>query len=248
MTVLVVGGSGGIGSAIVQLFAGAGETVRFTFLKAERSARRIEEEVSATGGEAVAVQLDCRNTEALAEAVTGCGEQLKTVVFAAATGVQRQLKDAKLRHADFVYQANQRAFFALCGIALPQLASTRGSLIALTSVGSRRVLPDYALVGAAKAAIETLVRYAAFEYAGAGVRVNAVCPGLVETKALNSFPEIGRRLRATVGATPLGRLVEPEEVAEVVMWLASDRASMITGQTIVIDGGWEVGNATGPVQ
>lgn len=246
-TVLVVGGSGGIGSAIVRRFAREGHSITFTYLRAEQAAGAVVEEARALGGTATAEQLDARDVERIASIVAGCGDELTTVVFAAASGVQRPLADVRMKHCDWTFQTNQRSFVALYQASLAPLAHTQGSLLALTSSGSRRVLPDYALVGASKAAIETLVRYAAYESAAAGIRVNSVCPGLVETKALNSFPEIGRRLRATAGATPLGRLVTPEEVANVVFWLAGDDARMITGHNLVIDGGWELGNSTGPV-
>lgn len=241
---LVIGGSGGIGSEVVRRFAPDGAVV-FTYLKAVGSATRLVEALGAEGFDVEAHQLDVRDVDALEAIVGKAGPDIRTVVFAAASGVQRPLVDVRSKHCDWTYQTNQRAFILLYKFALASLRANRGSLVALTSVGSRRVLPDYALVGATKAALEAIVRYAACEAAPWGVRVNSVCPGLVETKALNSFPEINLRLRATMGATPLGRLVTPREVAETVHWISSDAAGMITGHNLVVDGGWEVGNAIG---
>jgi enoyl-[acyl-carrier protein] reductase III len=111
-----------------------------------------------------------------------------------------------------------------------------GSIVALSSLGSTRVLPGYAVVGASKAAIECLVRYLAVELAPK-VRVNTVSPGVVDTDALRHFPMRTEMLAHAEHGTPLGRLVEPADVAKVVSFLTSDDADMITGQTIVIDGG-----------
>ena len=118
-----------------------------------------------------------------------------------------------------------------------------GAIVALSSLGSVRVVPDYVVVGASKAAIESLVRYLGVELAAQGIVVNAVSPGIVATDALAQFAAF-RDAEGKVNVldemakrTPAGRLVTPEEVAEVVAFLCKPQASMIVGQTIVIDGG-----------
>jgi enoyl-[acyl-carrier protein] reductase III len=112
-----------------------------------------------------------------------------------------------------------------------------GSIIALTSAGSIRVLPEYGAVGASKAAIESLVRYLAVELAPRNVRVNAVSPGIVDTDALRHFPDREGLLVVGAERTPAGRLATPEDVAGVVSFLCSPSAEMIRGQVIVVDGG-----------
>ncbi len=111
------------------------------------------------------------------------------------------------------------------------------SIIALSSLGAGRVLPGYTIVDASKAAIESLVRYLAVELAPK-VRVSAVSPGVVDTDALRHFPQRDEMLNVARTSTPMGRLVEPEDVAATIDFLVSDAARMITGQTIVVDGGW----------
>src|SRR4029450_6574720 len=113
------------------------------------------------------------------------------------------------------------------------------SIVAISSLGSVRVLDNYSLVGASKAALEALRPYLAVERAPRGIRVNAVSAGVVETGALEHFPnkdamlEMGER-------NPVGRMVTPEDVARAVTFLCSDDASMIRGQTLVVDGGWSL--------
>ena len=113
------------------------------------------------------------------------------------------------------------------------------SIVALSSLGSVRVLENYSLVGTSKAALEALVRYLAVELAPRGIRVNAVSAGVVETGALEHFPNREAML-ASGARNPAGRIVTPEDVAGVVSFLCSPDAEMIRGQTVVIDGGWSL--------
>ena len=115
-----------------------------------------------------------------------------------------------------------------------------GTIVAISSPGSHRVLPDYVAVGASKAALEALTRYLAIELAPKNIIVNAVAPGIVLTDALQHFAALGdpEVIPRAVANTPAGRLVQPEDVAEVVAFLCSPAAAMIRGQVIVVDGGY----------
>jgi enoyl-[acyl-carrier protein] reductase III len=112
------------------------------------------------------------------------------------------------------------------------------SIVAISSLGADRVLENYVLVGVSKATLEALVRYLAVELAPKDIRANAVSAGLVETGALDYFPNRDDMLRFYRERTPAGRLVEPENVADAVCFLASPAAAMIRGQTLVVDGGY----------
>src|ERR687898_2746293 len=113
------------------------------------------------------------------------------------------------------------------------------SIVGISSLGSERVLGNYALVGTSKAALEALVRYLAVELAARGIRVNAVSAGVVETGALEHFPN--KEAMLEMGAkNPVGRLVSPDDVAKLVTFLCSPDADMIRGQTLVVDGGWSL--------
>jgi enoyl-[acyl-carrier protein] reductase III len=115
-----------------------------------------------------------------------------------------------------------------------------GSIVSISSPGSGRVLPDYVVVGASKAALEALTRYLAVELSPRNIIVNAVSPGIVETDALKHFDLLRQAglIQKAVSATPAGRLVTPQEVAEVVGFLCTPAACMIRGQVIVVDGGY----------
>jgi enoyl-[acyl-carrier protein] reductase III len=115
-----------------------------------------------------------------------------------------------------------------------------GSIVSISSPGSSRVLPEYVVVGASKAALESLTRYLAVELAPKNIVVNAVSPGLVETDALKHFDTLSdkRVIERAIAATPAGRLVTPEDVANVVAFLCTPAASMIRGQIVVMDGGY----------
>ena len=114
------------------------------------------------------------------------------------------------------------------------------SIVALSSLGAQRVLENYVLVGASKAALESIVRHLAVELAPRGVRVNAVSSGVVETDALDAFPNREQMLSWSLQRTPAGRLVEPGDIAGAVSFLCSPAAEMIRGQTIVVDGGYSL--------
>jgi enoyl-[acyl-carrier protein] reductase III len=114
------------------------------------------------------------------------------------------------------------------------------SIVAVSSLGSTRVLENYVLVGTSKAALESVVRYLAVELAPRRIRVNAVSAGVVETEALDHFPNREQMLRTAHERTPAGRLVEPEDVAGVVAYLCSPDAEMVRGHTLIVDGGYSL--------
>jgi enoyl-[acyl-carrier protein] reductase III len=114
------------------------------------------------------------------------------------------------------------------------------SIVAVSSLGSQRVLENYVLVGTSKAALESVVRYLAVELAPRGIRVNAVSAGVVETEALDHFPNKDAMIRAGKTRTPAGRLVEPADVAAAVAFLCSPDSDMVRGHTLIIDGGFSL--------
>ena len=135
--------------------------------------------------------------------------------------------------------ANARALLSLARAAAPQMPNG-SSIVAISSLGSTRVLEDYVLVGTSKAALEALVRYLAVELAPRGIRVNAVSGGVVDTAALEHFPQKEQMLEWGERRTPAGRLVQPKDIADAVAFLSSPEAGMIVGQTIVVDGGFSL--------
>jgi enoyl-[acyl-carrier protein] reductase III len=159
------------------------------------------------------------------------------IVSNAATGVIRPFKELDEKHWDWTLNANARALFTIAREAAPTMPAG-SSIVAISSLGAERVLDNYLLVGVSKATLEALVRYLAVELAPQDIRVNAVSGGLVETGALAYFPNRDEMLGFYRERTPAGRLVEPEDVADAVCFLASPAAAMVRGQTLVVDGGY----------
>jgi enoyl-[acyl-carrier protein] reductase III len=161
------------------------------------------------------------------------------LVHNAATGVIRPALETEDKHWDWTHSANARALLSLAREAAPKMPKG-GSIVGISSLGSTRVLENYVLVGTSKAALESLVRYLAVELAPRGIRVNAVSGGVVDTGALDHFPNREQMLEMGTKRTPAGRLVEPKDIADAVVFLSSPEAAMVCGHTLVVDGGFSL--------
>ena len=236
-SVLVTGGTRGIGKAIALRFASLGaRRVAVGYMRGDRAAEETATELRGLGAEPLLLRGNVASKR-VANEVSALGP-LDVLVHAAATGVIRPALETEDKHWDWTLSANARALLSLTRAAAPSMPAG-SSIVGISSLGAIRVLDDYVLVGASKAALEALVRYLAVELAPRGIRVNAVSAGVVETGALEHFPnkeamlEMGKR-------NPVGRLLSPEDVAGCVAFLCSPEAEMIRGQTLVIDGGWSL--------
>jgi enoyl-[acyl-carrier protein] reductase III len=236
-SILVTGGSRGIGKTIALRFASLGAArVAIGYMRTDRAAEETASELRTLGAEPILVRGNVAS-QRIAEEVAELGP-LDVLIHAAATGVIRPALETEDKHWDWTLSANSRALLSLARAAAPTMPAG-SSIVALSSLGSTRVLENYALVGASKAALEALVRYLAVELAPQGIRVNAVSAGVVETGALEYFPNREAMLEMGV-RNPVGRIVTPEDVAACVTFLCSPEAEMIRGQTLVVDGGWSL--------
>jgi len=236
-SVLVTGGSRGIGKAIALRFAEQGAArVVIGYLRNDRAAEETAEELGAAGTEPLLLRGSVASERVAAEAAE-LGP-FDVLVHNAATGVIRPALETEDKHWDWTLNANARALLTLARACAPQMPEG-SSIVGVSSLGSIRVMDNYTLVGVSKAALESLVRYLAVELAPR-IRVNAVSAGVVETGALEHFPNREEMISWGVKRTPAGRLVEPTDVADAVCFLCSPAAAMVCGHTLIVDGGFSL--------
>ena len=236
--VLVTGGTRGIGKAIALRFAALGaKQVVLGYLRNDKAAEAAADELRAAGAEPVLVRGNVASERVVAEFASH--GPYAAVVHNAATGVIRSALETEDKHWDWTLAANSRALLSLARACAPDM-SPGSSIVGVSSLGSTRVLENYILVGTSKAALESVVRYLAVELAPRGIRVNAVSAGVVETEALDHFPNREQMLRTAEARTPAGRMVEPEDVAAAVAYLCSPDAEMVRGHTLIVDGGFSL--------
>lgn len=238
-TILVAGGTRGIGKAISLRFARSGATVIANYLRNEQAAEDLKA-IAAEEGLAISLcRADLtseRGLEQVDHFLQESAPQLSGLVYCAATGIHRPIEELTDRHFDWTFSLNVRAFFKL--IKLSKARFSKGSsIVAVSSWGATRVLPFYSLVGSSKGALESLARHLAVELAPAGIRVNILTAGAVLTDAWKAMPNSEARIAETIRRTPAGRLVTAEEVAYGAQFLCSDASSGLVGHTLILDGG-----------
>jgi len=242
--VLVTGSGRGIGRAIALHFARRGAHLVVNFFRNRKPAEETVEEIRQLGSRALLVKADVGELEGIDQLFSEVEREfggLDILVSNAASGYNRPVMEQKPKGWDWTMNINARALLFAAQKAAPLMEKRGGgAIIALSSPGSTRVLPEYVVVGASKAALEAITRYLAVELAPKNIVVNAVSPGVVATEALQHFATMQAEenlLERVVQLTPAGRLITPEDVAGVVAFLCSPAASMIRGQTILVDGG-----------
>ncbi|MEW6716345.1 MAG: enoyl-[acyl-carrier-protein] reductase FabL [Chloroflexota bacterium] len=242
--VLVTGSGRGIGRAIALHFARKGADVVINFFRNRKPADQTATDIEALGRRTLIVKANVGELEELQHLFTEIEEHfggLDYLIHNAASGYNRPAMEQRPKGWDWTMDINARSLLFEAQSAVPMMeARGGGAIVSISSPGSFRVLPEYVVVGASKAAIETLTRYLAVELASKNIIVNAVSPGIVLTDALKHFDAMKGAgiIERAIANTPAGRLVTPEDIAELVAFLCTPSASMIRGQTIIIDGGF----------
>ena len=237
---LVTGAARGIGRAIALKLARTGCDVAVLYYTSQDEAESVCQDIASLGRRSRALQADVSESESLAEAFTEFRQQfdrLDIVVSNAAIGVLRPALSLTLKHWRRCMETNALALNLLAQEAVP-LMREGGRIIGLSSLGAIRAIPHYAFVGASKAALESVARSLAQELGPRGIRVNTVSAGVVDTDALKHFPNREQLLAEYARRTPGGPTLSPEDVANAVYLLCLPEASMITGHTLVVDGGF----------
>ncbi|MCA9051281.1 MAG: SDR family oxidoreductase, partial [Planctomycetaceae bacterium] len=244
-TALVTGASRGIGRATAEKLASLGADVVVNFRSSADAAAEVVRAAKQHGVNALAVRADVTeksDVEAMLEAVGERFGRLNIVVSNAAAGGFRPLTDLSPANFDGVMRSNAAPLIWLTQAARPLFAGSAESgmkkVIAVSSHGSQWAVPNYGIIGASKAALESLVRHLALELGADGISFNAVLPGIVRTEAIRTMPGAEHVLQAA-GERMLvpRRYITPEDVAGVIAFLAAPCSDMIQGQTVVVDGG-----------
>jgi enoyl-[acyl-carrier protein] reductase III len=240
---LVTGSSRGIGRAIAIRLAQAGADVAINYFRHRSKAEETAAEIQAQGSKALVVGANVAEEADVSKMFAAIQEnfgRLDVLVSNAASGILKSALELNMRYWRWTMDINAGCLLPLAQGAVKLMAGHSGSIVAVSSLGAVRAIPNYAAVGASKAALESLIRHLAVELAPIGVRVNAVSAGLVETDAVKHFPNREQMITESLRRTPAGRLTEPDDVANTVLYLCSDMAKMIVGQTVVIDGGYSI--------
>jgi enoyl-[acyl-carrier protein] reductase III len=239
---LVTGSSRGIGRATALLFAERGHDVVVHYRREGEAAEAVAKEARAAGAEALVVHGDLVDVEVperiLAETADRFGRLDVLVANAAATAF-KPLQEVGARHLDLTMRTVVQSFLLLAQGAVPLMAGRPGSIVAVSGFDSVRVVPNHGLLGAAKAALEQLVRYLAVELAPNDIAVNSVLPGFVATDSARLWADTSHPggWEAFEAAQASGVIVSPEDIAEIIAFLCSPAGRAIRGHSLVADAG-----------
>jgi len=240
---LVTGASRGIGRACAIRLAECGADVVVNFLTSKKQITEVVKAIQSLGRQCLAVRADVSEQEDVQAMVESACERLgglDIVVSNVAGGGFRSASQLTPATLEAALRTNSAPVVWLAQAAAATLASGQGNgkVIAISSHGSMWAVPNYAAIGASKAALESLIRHLALEYGPQGINFNCVLPGIVATDAVLSMPHVEEVMQAAQSRMMMGdRRLEPADVADTVVFLASPLSDLIQGQTIVIDGG-----------
>ncbi|BDG48718.1 enoyl-[acyl-carrier-protein] reductase FabL [Parageobacillus sp. KH3-4] len=238
---VVTGSSRGIGKAIALRLAKEGYDIVVNYARSKEAALQTAQEIEALGRKALVVKANVGKVEKIQEMFAQVDEafgRVDVLINNAASGVLRPAMELEESHWNWTMDINSKALLFCAQEAAKRMEKVGGGkIVSISSLGAIRYLENYTAVGVSKAAVESLTRYLAVELAPKNISVNAVSGGAVDTDALKHFPNREELLADAIAKTPAGRMVKPEDIVNAVMFLLSDQAEMIRGQTIIVDGG-----------
>ncbi len=242
---LVTGASRGIGRGIALALAKAGADIVVHYARKAGMAQEVVEEIQSLGRRAIAVKANFAEKEkidAMLDHIEKVFGGCDIFVANAATGGFRPMLETSDKHWDWTMDVNARSILHCVQRLAPFMQSQGwGRVVTVTSLGGVRTVPNYGAVGLSKSVVESLTRYLAVELAPKGIIVNAVSPGLVETDALSNMDlDVQTALENVRRRNPTRRLVTPQDVGNAAVFLCSDAAEMIVGQTLYVDGGFSL--------
>ncbi|MEU2686847.1 SDR family oxidoreductase [Streptomyces hygroscopicus] len=240
-TIIITGGSRGMGQRLALRLGGEGANVVVNYRRDAEAAQETVARIEQAGGTALAVQADISDTEAVEALVATTADRfgkIDVIVANAAASAFKPLTEIRSHHIGKTMGITVQGFADLTRASVPHMPSG-GRILAVSGWDSFRVLPGHGLLGAAKAAMETMVKYYAIELGRRGITAVGVCPGAIDTDSFRFYAGDNweEYERNWLGMTPSGAYPTTEEVAEVMAFLCSPRSAAINGQTIVVDGG-----------
>ncbi|HSG98881.1 MAG TPA: SDR family oxidoreductase [candidate division Zixibacteria bacterium] len=240
---LVTGGTKGIGLATARNLARGGATVIVNYFKSRDAANAACEELKALGSaETYAVRCNLAKHEKIPELFVEIKDKFGKLDFFisnAAMGLYSDMLKVDRRNWEVALDTNAYALLVGTQCATPMMPEG-GRIVALSSLGSIRYIPGYASIGVGKAAIENLIRYIAVELAEKKITANVVCGGFIDTDALKGFPTYDTLKTEVLARSPWGRMGTPEDLADVVEFLCTEKSRWITGQSLIVDGGYSL--------
>lgn len=238
---VILGGSRGIGAAIARKLARPGNTLIINHLENAAAGAALEKQLAAKGCDVIRVVgnvAEKSTRQAIVAKVEEAGGLCHDLVHSVAVTSFKPLSRTRANQWDLVLAVSARSLVDMVACLADPLAAAKGAVVAISSQGSVRHIPNYGALGPAKAALESCVRDLAVDFAPKGIRVNAVRAGLVESEVLDLMPP--ELVEAVTRLTPLGRLGTPAEIADVAVLLLGKETRWITGQVVVVDGGFSV--------